>query len=266
VSASVRPPRPSSPVRFAEAKGLRLFPASFLPQLSQPVEKPPSGPRWVHDIKLDGYRMAARTDGGRAQLLTRTGLDWTDKYPSIIAALANVRAKTAYIDGELCGVDEAGLPSFAQTQAATDGERDVRLVYYAFDLLHLNGRDVSRLPLVERKAMLEPILAGKPGLQFNGLDTGDGELILKHAGKLGFEGVVSKTIDAPYAPGLGSHSRTHPPEFRKELDLQHSLEVAASRRAACAPLEAEDALDRRDVVETPASEIILEVDQRSASS
>jgi bifunctional non-homologous end joining protein LigD len=100
----------------------------------------------VHDIKLDGYRMAARTDGGRAQLLTRTGLDWTDKYPSIIAALANVRAKTAYIDGELCGVDEAGLPSFAQTQAATDGERDVRLVYYAFDLLHLDGRDVSELP------------------------------------------------------------------------------------------------------------------------
>jgi ATP-dependent DNA ligase len=102
------------------------------PQLSQPVQKPPSGPQWVHEIKLDGYRMAARIDKGRAQLLTRTGLDWTDKYPSVIAALANLNAKTAYIDGELCGVDEAGLPSFAQTQAATDGEREVRLVYYAF--------------------------------------------------------------------------------------------------------------------------------------
>ena len=118
-----------------------------------------------------------------------------------IAALANVRMKTAYIDGELCGVDDAGPPSFAQTQAATDGERGARLVYYAFDLLHINGWDVSALPLIERKKLLEPLLANKPGLQFNGHETGDGELILEHAGKLGFEGVVSKTIDAPYAPG-----------------------------------------------------------------
>jgi bifunctional non-homologous end joining protein LigD len=144
--------------------------------------------------------MAARIDNGRAQLLTRTGLDWTDKYPSIIEALANVKAKTAYLDGELCGVDDAGLPSFANTQAATDGKRAVRLVYYAFDLLHLDGRGVSGLPLIQRKALLEPLIADKQGLQFNGHETGDGELILRHAGKLGFEGVVSKTIDAPYAP------------------------------------------------------------------
>jgi len=171
------------------------------PQLCQSVEKPPSGPQWLHEIKLDGFRMAARLDHGRAQLLTRTGLDWSDKYPSIVAALANVKAKTVYLDGELCGVDEAGLPSFANTQAATDGERGVRLVYYAFDLLHLNGQDISRLPLIERKALLEALVGDKPGLQFNGHETGDGELILRHAGKLGFEGVVSKTIDAPYAPG-----------------------------------------------------------------
>src|SRR5271170_2447974 len=171
------------------------------PQLSQPVEKPPSGPQWVHEIKLDGFRMAARIDNGRVQLLTRTGLDWTNKYPSAIAALANVRVKTAYIDGELCGVDEAGLPSFAQTQAATDGERGVHLVYYAFDLLHVDDRDVSTLQLIERKALLEPLVKDKLGLQFNGHEAGDGELILKHAGQLGFEGVVSKTIDAPYAPG-----------------------------------------------------------------
>src|ERR1700728_3151146 len=99
--------------------------------------------------------MAARIDNGRVQLLTRTGLDWTDKYPSAIAALASLNVKTAYIDGELCGVDEAGLPSFAHTQAATDGGREVRLVYYAFDLLHLDGWDVSNLRLMERKALLD---------------------------------------------------------------------------------------------------------------
>jgi DNA ligase D-like protein (predicted ligase) len=189
-AGSSRRSRPNSP--------LPLF---VPPQLSQPVENPPSGQQWVHEIKLDGYRMAARIDNGRVQLLTRTGLDWTAKYPSAIAALANVNVKTAYLDGELCGVDDAGLPSFAHTQAATDGERGVHLVYYAFDLLHVGGWDVSSLPLVKRKELLEPLVANKPGLQFNGHNTGDGELILKHAAKLGFEGVVSKTIDAPYAPG-----------------------------------------------------------------
>jgi ATP-dependent DNA ligase len=125
------------------------------PQLSRPVEKPPSGPQWLHEIKLDGYRMAARIDNGRVQLLTRTGLDWTSKYQGVIAALANLNVKTAYIDGELCGVDDAGLPTFAQTQAATDGGRGVRLVYYGFDLLHLADWDVSKLPLIQRKALLE---------------------------------------------------------------------------------------------------------------
>ena len=123
------------------------------PQLSQPIEKPPSGPQWLHEIKHDGYRMAARIDNGRAQLLTRTGLHWTHKYPSVIAALANLNVKTAYLDGELCGVDDAGLPSFAHTQAASDGERGVHVVYYAFDLLHLNGWDVSSLPLMRRKGV-----------------------------------------------------------------------------------------------------------------
>ena len=191
----------SQAAKSGRSRGSAVLPQFVTPQLSQPVEKTPSGPRWLHEIKLDGYRMAARIDNGRVQLLTRTGLDWTDKYPIAIAALANLNVKTAYIDGELCGVDEAGLPTFADTQAATDGERNVQLVYYAFDLLHLDGRDISHLQLIERKALLEPLLANKPGLQFNGHDTGDGELILKHAGKLGFEGVVSKTIGAPYAPG-----------------------------------------------------------------
>jgi bifunctional non-homologous end joining protein LigD len=146
----------SDPSRRGGSRTNSPLPAFIPPQLSQPVEKPPYGPQWVHEIKLDGFRMAARIDDGRVQLLTRTGLDWSDKYPSAIAALADLKAKAAYIDGELCGVDDAGLPSFAQTQAVTYGERGVRLVYYAFDLLHLDGRDVSRLSLLERKRFLSP--------------------------------------------------------------------------------------------------------------
>jgi ATP-dependent DNA ligase len=126
VSSSVPPRRPLRPAARIEACPL----PAFVPfQLSQPVEKPPSGLQWLHEIKLDGYRMAARIDNGRARLFTRIGLDLTAKYPSTIAALEHLKVKTAYIDGELCGVDEAGLPSFAQTQAATDGERDVHLVF-----------------------------------------------------------------------------------------------------------------------------------------
>jgi bifunctional non-homologous end joining protein LigD len=159
------------------------------PQLSQPVEKPPAGPQWAHEIKLDGYRMAARIKERRVKLLTRTGLDWTAKYPSATAALADLNIKTAYLDGELCGVDDAGLPSFAHTQAATDGERGVHTVYYAFDLLHIAGGMSRASRSSNARRCLSRLVVNKPGLQFNGDATGDGELIIKHAGKLGFVGV-----------------------------------------------------------------------------
>ena len=125
--------------------------------------------------------MSARIERGLVQLLTRTGLDWSGKYPKTVAALSKLSAQAAYLDGELCGIGEDGLPSFAQTQAASDGSGGVRLVYYAFDLLHLDGRDVAALPLIERKAILEPLIAGVPGIQYNGHVTGDGERVLRHA-------------------------------------------------------------------------------------
>ena len=159
---------PRVPKRSSKAIEL---PRWIPPQLTQLSHAALSGPQWLHEIKLDGFRMAARIDRGRAQLLTRTGLDWTDKYPSVAAALAQIGGKTAYLDGELCGVGDDGLPSFSQTQAASDGERGVRLVYYAFDLLHLDGRETAGLPLIERKALLKPLIAGTPGLQFNAHET-----------------------------------------------------------------------------------------------
>ena len=190
----------AGPIKTSSPRGRQdaPLPRWIPPQLCQLVEIAPSGPQWLHEIKLDGFRMSARIERGRVQLLTRTGLDWSDKYPSAIAALAKVRAKTAYLDGELCGIGDDG---FSQTQAASDGARGMRLVYYVFDLLLLDGRDTASLPLIERKALLKPLIADVPGLQFNDHETGDGELIRRHACRLGFEGVVSKTVDAPYAPG-----------------------------------------------------------------
>ena len=129
-------------------------PRRIQPQLSKLVEKPPTGPNWVHEIKFDGFRMAARLNRGKVQLLTRSGLDWTDKYPATAAALAKLRVKSAYLDGELCGDREDGVTSFELMQQASDAGSG-GLVYFAFDLLELDGEDISRLPLLERKGMRE---------------------------------------------------------------------------------------------------------------
>jgi ATP-dependent DNA ligase len=230
----------SVPAKTSAARDRRdatsTLPRWIPPQLCQPVESAPSGPQWLHEIKLDGFRMAARIEHGRVKLLTRTGLDWSDKYPSVIAALEKASAKTAYLDGELCGVGADGLPSFSQTQAASDGERDVRLVYYAFDLLHLDGWDTSSLPLIERKALLEPLVANTPGVQFNGHETGDGELIRKHAGQLGFEGVVSNTIDAPGNRDLWRKTKWLNRQEFVVVGLVRPGRIAAASRSAFARL------------------------------
>ncbi len=99
------------------------FRNGYRPSLHSSSKGRLQGRQWLHEIKLDGFRMAARIERGQAKLLTRTGLDWSTKYPAVLTALAAVRAKTAYLDGELCGLGEDGLPSFAETQAATDGAR-----------------------------------------------------------------------------------------------------------------------------------------------
>ncbi len=107
---------------------------------------------WVHEIKFDGYRIAARIDHGAIQLLTRSGLDWTVKYPAT-AALAKLRVKSAYLDGELCGVRPDGVTSFALMQQGSD-RGGAGLVYFAFDLLELDGEDLAALPLLDRKTRL----------------------------------------------------------------------------------------------------------------
>jgi ATP-dependent DNA ligase len=128
-------------------------PAWIKPQLAKLVEKAPDGPDWLHEIKFDGYRMHARLDAGRAQILTRRGNDWTEKYPAIAKAIAGLSACYAYLDGELCGVLPDGRTAFNLIQNATDtGEGS--LVFFLFDLLHLDGENLIALPLVERKTRL----------------------------------------------------------------------------------------------------------------
>ena len=171
------------------------------PQLSKLVEKAPTGPQWVHEIKFDGYRMAARIDRGTVRLLTRSGLDWTAKYPETAAVLAKLPVKTAYIDGGLCGVREDGVTSFELMQQSSDAGHS-GLVYFAFDLLELDGENVATLPLLERKDRLARLLDKPPaGIMYSEHEGGDGEAFRRAACKHGLEGVVSKRTDRPYLPG-----------------------------------------------------------------
>jgi ATP-dependent DNA ligase len=112
------------------------------PQLTKLTETVPEGDQWAHEIKLDGYRMHGRLDRGQVQLLTRTRLDWRENYPATVKALEAISAQQAYIDGELCAVDENGLTSFGLLQAATDNRFTGSLIFFAFDLLYLDGENL----------------------------------------------------------------------------------------------------------------------------
>ena len=124
------------------------------PELATLVENAPEGDAWLHEIKRDGYHTAARTEGGKVWLLTRTGLDWTARFRPIAMALASLPVKTAYLDGEVAVLGPDGVTSFAALQDALSKGHSADLVYFAFDLLHLDGLDLTPLQLIERKATL----------------------------------------------------------------------------------------------------------------
>src|SRR5262252_5858907 len=132
----------------------RSLPQWILPQLTQLVDAAPDGDQWLHEIKFDGYRMHARLDRGAVKLLTRTGLDWTHKYPTIAAAVSALGARQAYLDGELCGVGPDGITSFSMIRLASDSGNAAALVFFLFDLLHIDGEDLITRPLIDRKTTL----------------------------------------------------------------------------------------------------------------
>jgi ATP-dependent DNA ligase len=161
------------------------------PQLTQLVETAPEGDQWLHEIKFDGYRMHARLDQGAVRLLTRTGLDWTPKYPAIAKAVAALPATQAYLDGELCGVFPDGITSFSMIQAASDAGNTAGLVFFIFDLLHLDGDDVGARPLIERKSRLAELLSSvTPPLHYSDYHRGQGPAFHEQACKLSLEAAL----------------------------------------------------------------------------
>lgn len=201
-----RPETASSPALEAAPTG--TFPGFVKPQLATSVSTPPAGDGWIHELKLDGYRvqMHVREQRGKrkATLYTRNGLDWTARMPDLARAAERLPVKAALLDGEVVVLNESGGTSFADLQAAFEDGARHRLTYFAFDLLHLDGHNTRELPLIQRKEILEGLVRG----------SGDGDILrysehvaasagetFQKACDLGAEGIVSKLATAKYVSG-----------------------------------------------------------------
>jgi bifunctional non-homologous end joining protein LigD len=139
----------------------RILPSFVGPCLPSPAERPPSGPGWFHEIKLDGFRLMPRRDAAGVRLLTRRGIDWTTRYPSIAAAVGALACRSCLIDGEVVICGEDGIPVFDRLRYGRQPQSEA--VLFAFDLLELAGRDLRRTPLEERSAPLPNCSAGHRG-------------------------------------------------------------------------------------------------------
>lgn len=196
----VQPLQPDSQPKRGWASKMPRF---IAPQLCGRVSRPPVGTDWVHEIKLDGYRIQLRVGGGEAVMRTRKGLDWTSDFAAIAAAARGL--DDCIIDGEVVALDHNGAPDFAALQAALSDGRSEDLTYFAFDLLYDAGNDLRRLPLTERKARLKQLLSGSAKarqlIKYVDHLAEPGDAVLQSACRLNLEGIISKRAAAPYRSG-----------------------------------------------------------------
>ena len=177
---------------------------AYRPQLATLVKEAPRGTGWVHEIKFDGYRIGAMLRGGEVTLLSRNGKDWTSQFPEVARAVAALPAREVLLDGEVCMVLPDGRTSFQALQNAFGGPR-AGLTYFVFDVVWLDGTDLGRRKLLERKAALSDLLERtgggtliKPSTWW---DEEDGHAVWREACRLGLEGIISKRAEAPYRGG-----------------------------------------------------------------
>ncbi len=181
------------------------LPAFIPPQLASEAATPPVGEHWVHELKLDGYRIQAHIDkSGKVRLYTRSGLDWTHRMPSIAREVGKLSVESAILDGEVVVLLEDGQSSFAKLQAAFDEGAAHPLTYFAFDLLLLNGHNLRQEPLTERKEILSQmvdILAEHESGRYGQHIQTEGATVFEQACRMGAEGIVSKRSDSAYTSG-----------------------------------------------------------------
>lgn len=198
-------PAADPPVKPSGIKGARKAkdPGFVPPALAALRATAPTGSRWLHEIKFDGYRLQAHIADGKTRLLTRSGLDWTGKFGSAVPAVfAALPLRTAIIDGEMVVEAAGGASDFSALQADIAEGRTDRFRFYAFDLLYLDGYDLRGSSLVDRKAALKTCLEGaNPVIAYSEHFDEEGEIILRHACRLSLEGVVSKVRTGKYPAG-----------------------------------------------------------------
>lgn len=220
----------AAPARAKVTIGKKAILPDFIePELATLVEKAPVGGRWLHEVKFDGYRVQARIDGGKVTLLTRKGLNWTAKFAPVAEALKALNLPSAVLDGEIVIEDETGRSDFSALQAALSGESG-SYVYRVFDLLYADGRDLRSAPLVERKAALAALI-GDAGdvVRYSDHLEEDGAAMVRHACRLGLEGIVSKRMDAPYRSGRGKDWLKTKCTARQELVIAGYLPSTVSK-------------------------------------
>jgi ATP-dependent DNA ligase len=175
----------------------------FEPCLPRPAKQPPAGPDWIHEIKHDGFRIVAYRDGIGARLITRNGFDFAKRFPLVAEAIVALPARSCVIDGEAIACDESGLAVFDLIRYR---RQDHAVTLCAFDLLELDGDDLRRRPIEERKRALKRLLRRKhPGIAFNQFFDVEGAIVFKNACALGCEGIVSKRLGSPYRSGRADH-------------------------------------------------------------
>jgi bifunctional non-homologous end joining protein LigD len=172
------------------------------PALATSIDKVPSGARWIHEIKFDGYRVQVHLANEAVKIFTRRGHDWTHRFKKVAHDAWHVKAGSAFIDGEIVVPAVDGTTDFSVLQNELKGSSK-SIVLVAFDLLYLNGRDIRKEPLVRRKAELKKVIAGAD-VQFSESFEIEGREMFEHACKLGLEGAVSKVRDSAYASGRGN--------------------------------------------------------------
>ncbi len=174
------------------------MPAEQAPQLATLTAQAPTEAGWLNEVKFDGYRLLAFVEADKVKLITRNGLDWTARMPTIAAAIGKLKLDTAILDGELVALREDGVSNFSDLQAALSAKRDKSLFFFAFDLLYLNGWDLRLCRLKDRKAALSGLADWRGVLRYSDHHTGDSADMRRQACSLGLEGIICKQADAPY--------------------------------------------------------------------
>lgn len=213
------------------------LPRFVRPQLTTLVDTVPAGDDWLHEIKFDGYRLVCRIDAGRISFLTREGQDWTKRFTPLTDAIAQrLSGHNALLDGEVVALKDDGKTDFQLLQNSLKNNETTHLVYFVFDLLHLDGVNVTALPLRKRKQELEKLLGASASedsigaLRYSQHWIGQGQELFEECCRKGMEGIISKRVDLPYRPGRSRDWLKIKCSKSQELVIGGFTDPAGSRR------------------------------------